>query len=356
MSTTVVSAFDETGGPALTLSAKLPSDPQLGALVAASAEPQKEVTTDGAPAESAAPSLSHYTLDAPQSTQDSDGEIGVTESNSISEDGIADELSDAATNFPGSSTQPQHTAAGDSSDTLNSSASTPDASADASPTIPSTDIGATAAVASCSSDAALEASNVALEAVGLNAKSSETLVSRTMRLAFKAAAMAAKPPPAPVDPVPAVVEATEPAKPQSKWRAIAIGFALASKVSSKAASKSSGDLNTSLQDSNARFTTSFLTNLSDAVHLAQNEIFAAKVPMAAHGRIRDALEKLKNSMNNTTNEMLTSECVLLPCQASSYRTIPHKRSVPSVHGYDVQPVNCWRHTGSQRFGTQLQML
>ena len=136
---------------------------------------------------------------------------------------------------------------------------------------------------------------------------------RSLRYAFKAAAADLKlsavteaqttavvavesPPPPP----------QEPAKPPPKWQALSQGFALASKMTAYAA-KPTQDLAATLDNAIDKVLTSYFDGVKEHVATTQREVIAANVPIASYGRVKDALDKLKEALGTQARELLTTE-------------------------------------------------
>lgn len=97
---------------------------------------------------------------------------------------------------------------------------------------------------------------------------------------------------------------------QTNWQALALGFRLASLVSSRAVRPAVVQLDTHLQEASLHFIDGLCEHLCEGLIEAQKEIFAAKVPMASHGRIKDVLDKLKAGvMLDAKTLMAGSWCV-----------------------------------------------
>ena len=133
---------------------------------------------------------------------------------------------------------------------------------------------------------------------------------RAMRLAAKAAVATSAPAAEPAAmPVP-VAAPSVPAKDPPKWKGLSMGFALSSKMNALSV-KPTAELATSLQEASTRFMTSFHEFIEETLAACQTEVLAAKVPLASYGRVKSALDAVKDTLTTTAEKKLTEEFAML---------------------------------------------
>ena len=67
------------------------------------------------------------------------------------------------------------------------------------------------------------------------------------------------------------------------------------------------DLEEALAQANARFLAVYFEEMKTSVEATCKEVIAAKVPLASYGRVRDALDGLRKTLNGRARELLTQE-------------------------------------------------
>ena len=103
-----------------------------------------------------------------------------------------------------------------------------------------------------------------------------------------------------------------------KWKAISMGFGIATEISGgvKQLKQDQADFLANVTAVGGEFLTELVAELNESVATAQSEILAANVPLASYGRVKDALDRVRGAPTRHASEhnaLLPFAHILCPC-------------------------------------------
>lgn len=94
------------------------------------------------------------------------------------------------------------------------------------------------------------------------------------------------------------------------------------------------DVARKLEEANANFLSSFNDFVCESIGSCQKEVMAAKVPIASYGRVKSALEAVKDHLSGTAQQLLTTEFGSLRANALESMNA-QKEQLDKLHANDL---------------------
>ena len=84
-----------------------------------------------------------------------------------------------------------------------------------------------------------------------------------------------------------------------RWKAISMGFGIATEISggTKQLRADQADFVASVTAVGGQFLTDLVAELNESVAATQSEVLAANVPLASYGRVKDALDRVRSALH-----------------------------------------------------------